>query len=375
MTTRPIASPAASCASRRRFLGCATAGALAPLATLSFAGSRRAGGNRFVLVILRGGMDGLSAVPAVGDPEFAAARGPLGQFGGSAPLPLDATFALHPQLAELHASYQRGGPRDPAWPAVPRRSHFDGRRSSRSGRRPRELPSARPRPRSNGERARGSTAVAACATGRGLGRPWRRRCSQSLPTRRPVRRMYAPTPPARALERSRPCPGRPRRDDGPADKHVCDERRRRVRPGSFRGLAEGGRVPRRRSGPQSPSSSSAAGHHANQSNPNAPGQRPSRARAAFPPCAPPCRDDAWQRTVVVVPLVRPRGGDHGTLGNRPRSAAPPLLASRVRGGRVGAMPAAMCTFEAATWHHDRPARCSRAFWAETLQIASGTLDS
>ena len=76
--------------SRRRWVGAAlaagafTAGALARWASLSLAAGRpdpKAApdhGERLVMVILRGGLDGLSAVPAVGDPAFAAARGPLG---------------------------------------------------------------------------------------------------------------------------------------------------------------------------------------------------------------------------------------------------------------------------------------------------------
>ena len=67
------------------------------------------GGQRFVFVILRDGLDGLSAVPAIRDPDFAAARGPLAQFANPA-LGLDATFALHPALAQLHVMYGRGEP-------------------------------------------------------------------------------------------------------------------------------------------------------------------------------------------------------------------------------------------------------------------------
>ena len=94
---------------RRRFvvgtlLG---AGALVPWSSLSLAASANASGNRFVLVILRGGMDGLSAVPATGDPSFDAARGPLGRYAAPA-LPLQDGFALHPQLVEMHAGYRRG---------------------------------------------------------------------------------------------------------------------------------------------------------------------------------------------------------------------------------------------------------------------------
>ena len=92
---------------RRRFLaaglGAATLVPLAsftPFTSLSFAaGSTPAATQRFVFVLLRGGMDGLSAVPAVGDPEFAAARGALAQFAAPV-LALDNTFALHPQLGQ-----------------------------------------------------------------------------------------------------------------------------------------------------------------------------------------------------------------------------------------------------------------------------------
>lgn len=94
---------------RRRMLSAALgAAAIAPLSTLSFAAAPggQAGDARFVFVILRGGLDGLSAVPALGDPAFAAARGPLAHFA-SAPLPLAQGFALHPNLAQLHAMYGR----------------------------------------------------------------------------------------------------------------------------------------------------------------------------------------------------------------------------------------------------------------------------
>ena len=69
-----VATPAASPVPR-------SAARSARSSTLSFAGAASAGGNRFVLVILRGGMDGLGAAPAVGDPDFAAARGPLARYG------------------------------------------------------------------------------------------------------------------------------------------------------------------------------------------------------------------------------------------------------------------------------------------------------
>ena len=80
----------------------------APLAArLSWVGAATPESPRLVLLILRGGMDGLSAAPALGDPAFAAARGALGQWPEPA-LPLTPLFALHPALVNAHAMYGRG---------------------------------------------------------------------------------------------------------------------------------------------------------------------------------------------------------------------------------------------------------------------------
>ncbi|HKX43091.1 MAG TPA: DUF1501 domain-containing protein [Burkholderiaceae bacterium] len=119
---------------RRRLLGALAAGTLAPWATLSFAAARSAGANRFVFVILRGGLDGLSSVPAVGDADFASARGALGQFA-NAPLALDGPFALHPNLAQLHAMYGRGELAVVHAVGLPYRdrSHFDAQQVLESG--------------------------------------------------------------------------------------------------------------------------------------------------------------------------------------------------------------------------------------------------
>ena len=131
-------------ANRRRFLrtsvgvsvGAALGTSFGPLATLSFAatGAAAASTNRFVFVVLRGGLDGLSAVPAIGDPEFAAARGALGQFASPA-LALDNTFALHPQLAQLHAMYGRSElvVVQAVGLAYRERSHFDAQQVLESG--------------------------------------------------------------------------------------------------------------------------------------------------------------------------------------------------------------------------------------------------
>jgi uncharacterized protein (DUF1501 family) len=121
---------------RRRHLlaGLGAAGALVVAPRLAFAGTGAPGDNRFVLVVLRGGMDGLGAAPAIGDPDFAAARGPLAQFGAPA-LPIDPTFALHPNLVELHAMVRRGEATvvHAVGLAYRERSHFDAQQVLESG--------------------------------------------------------------------------------------------------------------------------------------------------------------------------------------------------------------------------------------------------
>ena len=67
------------------------------------------GDKRFVVVLLRGAMDGLSAVVPYGDPGLMALRPelvppPPGQDKGM--LDLDGMFALHPALTQAHAMYR-----------------------------------------------------------------------------------------------------------------------------------------------------------------------------------------------------------------------------------------------------------------------------
>jgi uncharacterized protein (DUF1501 family) len=128
---------------RRHFL--AAASVLAAPVQLTLAQTTRnaaADDARFVFVLLRGGMDGLAAVPAVGDPDFAGARGALADFG-AAPLALPGTvFALHPNLPQMHALYQRGELAVVHAAGLPyrERSHFDAQQVLESGgNRPYEL--------------------------------------------------------------------------------------------------------------------------------------------------------------------------------------------------------------------------------------------
>jgi uncharacterized protein (DUF1501 family) len=93
--------------SRRHFLEQAlAAGLVMQLPGLSFA--RASGESRLVVFILRGALDGLTAVPPHGDPDYASARRDLalaapGATNGA--LPLDRTFGLHPELNFLHRRY------------------------------------------------------------------------------------------------------------------------------------------------------------------------------------------------------------------------------------------------------------------------------
>jgi len=81
--------------------------------------------RKFVVVICRGGMDGLSVAPPIGDPDYAGLRGGLAQ--GDTALKLDGTFALHPALTAVHALAQAGQARIAPAVATPdrARSHFE----------------------------------------------------------------------------------------------------------------------------------------------------------------------------------------------------------------------------------------------------------
>jgi uncharacterized protein (DUF1501 family) len=87
--------------------------------------------NRLVFIIMRGALDGLSAVPPYGDPAYARLRaelaiGPPG--GANTALPLDGTFGLNPGLAFLRESYVAKELLVFHAIATPyrERSHFDG---------------------------------------------------------------------------------------------------------------------------------------------------------------------------------------------------------------------------------------------------------
>jgi uncharacterized protein (DUF1501 family) len=123
---------------RRRFLqGAAVVAGGALLTTrLSFAGT--GGDSRLIVVIMRGAVDGLAAVPPYGDPDYARLRGSLaiaapGATDGA--LRLDNLFGLHPQLAFLNEAFAAGELTvfTATATAYRDRSHFDGQDVLESG--------------------------------------------------------------------------------------------------------------------------------------------------------------------------------------------------------------------------------------------------
>jgi len=92
---------------------------------------------RFLVVILRGAMDGLAAVAPVGDPDWMRLRGDDALTLASTPaaLPLDGFFALNPAMPNLHRLYQARQAAIVHAVASPyrERSHFDGQDVLESG--------------------------------------------------------------------------------------------------------------------------------------------------------------------------------------------------------------------------------------------------
>jgi uncharacterized protein (DUF1501 family) len=96
------------------------------------------GDQRFVFVILRGAMDGLTVVPPYGDPDYRALRGELalpepGAENGI--LPLDNFFGLHPSLAPIYPLWRAGELQIVHAAATPYRdrSHFDAQNVLENG--------------------------------------------------------------------------------------------------------------------------------------------------------------------------------------------------------------------------------------------------
>jgi uncharacterized protein (DUF1501 family) len=92
---------------------------------------------RFLVIVLRGALDGLAAVAPVGDPDWLRLRGDkaLTLEGATPALPLDGFFALNPSMPNLHRMYKAGQASIVHAVASPyrERSHFDGQDVLESG--------------------------------------------------------------------------------------------------------------------------------------------------------------------------------------------------------------------------------------------------
>ena len=124
---------------RRCFLlGSSKLAASAALPCVIFAGSAESAAPRLVVVILRGALDGLAAVPPYADPNYDGLHRELaiaapGATDGA--LTLDGSFGLHPGLGFLHECYTAG--ELVVFQAVCSpyrdRSHFDGQNVLENG--------------------------------------------------------------------------------------------------------------------------------------------------------------------------------------------------------------------------------------------------
>ena len=123
---------------RRRDFVCTAGAGLVSLSVPCLSHADSPSDSRLVLVLLRGALDGLAAVPAWNDPDYPRRRGQLALDGPGQPagvLDLDGYFGLHPELRFCHELYRRrqltvihavAGP-------YRERSHFDGQDALENG--------------------------------------------------------------------------------------------------------------------------------------------------------------------------------------------------------------------------------------------------
>lgn len=125
MTSMPILNRR-SFLGRSALIGCSVAAS--PLLTpVSLAAAPW--DTRLVVIVLRGGMDGIDVVQPRGAPEYAALRSGLQAKSKDEVLDLDGFFALHPALAPLMPLWHQGDlgfVHAVSTPYRDKRSHFDG---------------------------------------------------------------------------------------------------------------------------------------------------------------------------------------------------------------------------------------------------------
>ena len=119
--------------SRRRALQCGAGLGVTFLAAPALAALPE-GRRKFVVLICRGAMDGLSVSPPIGDASYYGLRGQIA-IPADAALKLDGDFALHPKLPAIHALALAGQARIAPAVAIPERirSHFEAQDLLESG--------------------------------------------------------------------------------------------------------------------------------------------------------------------------------------------------------------------------------------------------
>lgn len=119
---------------RRQFLTAAGLGLSAQmLGRAAWADNDAMTRRKLVVIICRGGMDGLSVSPPIGDPDYAGLRRSIAL--GEETLRLDGTFGLHPALTATYALARAGQARIAPAVASPdrARSHFEAQDVLESG--------------------------------------------------------------------------------------------------------------------------------------------------------------------------------------------------------------------------------------------------
>ena len=119
---------------RRAFLQAGAAGLLGTLAASRLAFASAPTDNRFVFVFLRGGLDGLHALPPYADADYRRLRPGLALQADQV-LSLDGYFGMHPSFAPLRPMWEAGSLAfvPAAATGYRERSHFDGQNMLENG--------------------------------------------------------------------------------------------------------------------------------------------------------------------------------------------------------------------------------------------------
>ena len=119
---------------RRAFLQTGAAGLLGTLAASRLAFASAPTDNRFVFVFLRGGLDGLHALPPYADADYRRLRPGLALQADQV-LSLDGYFGMHPSFAPLRPMWEAGSLAfvPAAATGYRERSHFDGQNMLENG--------------------------------------------------------------------------------------------------------------------------------------------------------------------------------------------------------------------------------------------------